>query len=178
MTKRLFIAIQLSPSIRGVLETYKPLTTPEIRWTKPENLHITTYFCGDTKEENIPALRKALEKIQAKPFELPFKEILFAPPHREPRMIWAEFARSEHFAKLTQKIYENVKEFLKDPEKPKQNPIPHVTLARFKNPQIAKDVQLEQPNVDTLQVTSYDLMESQLNQGGSKYTVLQSYALT
>lgn len=181
MAKRLFIAIQLSDELRDIFSRYKE-KYPELdaRWTAPEKLHITAYFCGDVDETNIPEVQEKLNQLRIKPLELSFKEILFAPPHRPPRMIWAQFENNPEFTELTRKIYETIKEFLdpKESRPPNHNPIPHVTLARFKNPEITEGIQLEQPTVDVLKVKSYDLMESKLSPEGSKYIVLQSYALT
>ena len=199
MKKRLFIAIPLPEDIRQVFAAYREdYPNLKARWTAEENLHITLYFCGDTDEKKIPALIESLGKINFHPFEMDFQKILFAPPGRPPRMVWAQFEGSKEFADLTREIYEAAKNFasapekphenstphvtlarfVSAPEKPHENPIPHITLARFADPRAAAGVELTQPDIDIIRVEQYDLMQSHIGTQSPTYLLLKSYALT
>jgi len=180
MKKRLFIAVPLPQEQLDELSSYSTkYPSKDVRWTAPENLHITVYFCGNTDEEKIQEMNTKLEQAlkSIKPFNLDWKELHFAPLSRPPRMIWAQFEASQEFTKLVHTIYEVVKEFLDDSEKPHPKPIPHVTVARFKNPRVAEEIDLTQPKINTLKVDKIELISSELSTNGPKYSVLHNYKL-
>jgi 2'-5' RNA ligase len=179
MKKRLFIAIPLPEDARQILSAYrKGYANLKARWTAEENLHITLYFCGDTDEEKIPALQESLGGVKFEEFSVEFQKILFAPPDRPPRMIWAEFKSCREFAELTQKVYEAARPFLRAPQPPHPHLTPHITLARFRDPRAAAGVILKQLAIDRIEVKQYDLMQSHLGTNGPSYKLLKSYALT
>ena len=54
MKKRLFVALPLSEYFHKILGQYQRNYNVEgIRWTIPENLHITVYFLGYIDEERV-----------------------------------------------------------------------------------------------------------------------------
>ncbi len=158
--KRLFLAIPLSSYFLELFERYqKSASLKNIRWISAQNLHVTLQFFGEVEESAIDELCQKLQKdfSALKPFHLEFDKIMFAPPGKPPRMIWAVFKPNEYF----------------------KESILHVTLARFKDPHIAKGVDLKQPTVEkkTLDVSHCHLMESQLTPKGSLYALVQDFPL-
>lgn len=154
----------------------------DLHWTQKKHLHITLYFFGDVAAKSIPSMREKLRQLafSTAAFTLQFEKVLFAPPHRPPRMIWAEFAANPEYAKLAARVYEAVKEFL-DPlsaQESARKAVPHITLARFKKPSVAKSLKLETIQPAVLNATSCDLISSELTPKGPVYTVLEHYAFS
>ena len=176
MKKRLFIAI---PNTLKVLEKLKQESKSKIRWTTPENLHLTVYFCGDVEESAISAMNTKLEQVVSKinSFELELEKITFAPQNGRERMIWAQFKENTNYNNLVSIVYEAIKDHLgpKFAYKPNKKPIPHVTIARFNDPGITKEIELKNIESVPFRADTLILMESQLSSVGSKYTALQKY---
>lgn len=179
MEKRLFIAIPLSQEILENLEEYKKAVRfPNVRWIPKDNLHITLYFLGDTKEELIPNLVEKLKSAYSaiKEFDLIFEKITFAPPNRDARMIWAQFQKNinyENLVKLTAEIVKAVTQNVQTYNA--KDLIPHVTLARFKFPLDATKIILKQSVVQNLHISACQLFESELNSNGSIYTLISEF---
>jgi 2'-5' RNA ligase len=184
MKKRLFLAIPLSDSILQKLAALKDRYDfgNDVRWIPEQNLHITVSFFGDVEEKDIPDLDEKIRQITAATpkFTLAFERILFAPPNRPPRMIWADFMPSTPYAGLVKKIYAAAKEFLL-PEIAREafrEPMPHITLARFQNPAVANKLKLEILESENMLAETCELIESELTPKGSIYTVLKRYQLS
>jgi RNA 2',3'-cyclic 3'-phosphodiesterase len=76
---RLFIAVNFDNAVKEqLLETQERLRSQCTRgnFTRPENLHLTLAFLGETPEEKVPSLLKIIDKtindVQTLPFELSF----------------------------------------------------------------------------------------------------------
>lgn len=181
MKKRLFLAIQLPEEIIDafaelIRSCQKADSSPGIRWTPRENLHITVYFLGYVDESNVAVI---IEKTRAalanfKSLELEFKQIEFAPPNRPARMIWAVFD-GRQYKLLVDIIYEALKSFSVRDFRGKEE-IAHVTLARFNSPSFARTMRLKQPDIKNkiFKVNSIDVMESRLSPKGPTYKVVSS----
>jgi len=77
MPKRLFIAVDISDEARKAAASHirhlkKHSTDKGISWVKPENLHITIKFFGDTDDARIKPLTETLTSIASRfrPFDL------------------------------------------------------------------------------------------------------------
>jgi 2'-5' RNA ligase len=63
--KRIFVAIRINPEIalmNMISSIQGALRKESIKWTEPENLHITLTFLGDTEEPVINKLKYSLRK--------------------------------------------------------------------------------------------------------------------
>ena len=70
---RLFIAIELSEPIRAAayeLALELRQGADHARLTRPENLHLTLAFLGDTPQERLGAVRRCMEHAAGAPFTL------------------------------------------------------------------------------------------------------------
>lgn len=176
MKKRLFIAIPLPDQLVDFFSEYKAqYQAHNVRWTKQENLHITVYFLGWINEKITLKLISNLKDtfLGIQPFELTFKEISFAPPGKPPRMIWAVFNDSRSYTDLALKISNAVRKFIKSDVMLK--PIPHVTLARFKNGMALFNLKTVKPSEKSFQVSSCTLMESKLSPKGPTYSIIETF---
>lgn len=182
MKKRLFLAIPLPENQKMTLNSVKEQNPgADARWTIIENLHITAYFCGDIDESRIPGINDKLQNMAAHQisFKLEWQGLCFAPPKRPPRMVWAEYKSSKEFTDFVHAIYHSIKDYLdpREAERPHSRPIPHITLARFKNPDVAGEIQLAKLDLSPLQVDKFQLIASELTPDGSIYTILHEYEI-
>jgi len=182
MKKRLFLAIPLSDSLLEKFSGLKDRYALEmgVRWTAKQNMHITVYFFGDVDEAKIPEMSKKIAQVVSATakFDLEFEKVLFAPPNRPPRMVWADFGHSDAYVKLCRAIYGAAKDYL-DPgfsQSHDRDPHPHITLVRFNNPAAAKSLKLEPIRPETMAATGCELVTSELTPKGPVYTVLENYA--
>lgn len=186
MQRRLFIAVNLPEKIKKGLLDYQ-FKWPEIpaRWVNKDNLHITLVFLGYLADDEIAEICRISKEVARKqdPFLLTFKKIVFGPPKKPPRMIWATGEKSEelaHLQNVLEKSLANAENVAFTSEKSSFSP--HITLARLKSFEFRNMEPEEVPQVDeeinlNFEVTSIELMESTLKRGGSEYSVIESFPL-
>ena len=164
MSRRLFVAISLNEDMRQQISAVRQKVNG-VRWIDPDNYHLTVCFIGNVEENALADIKIALQEISAEQvsFNLEFDKIIWAPPNRPPRMIWAQFKKNQSFTELSKEVHQR----LSIPFG--QEPIPHVTLARIKG--AVKIKALAQPELSNnkLKVSSLQLMESELTPTGSVY---------
>ena len=88
---RLFIALDIDDNIRERIVRFLDGVrgfAPDARWVKPESLHITLKFIGEKSEEETEIIKRALETITAKMFEINIRGYGFFPTSRMPRVFW------------------------------------------------------------------------------------------
>jgi RNA 2',3'-cyclic 3'-phosphodiesterase len=92
---RAFIAIEMPTAVRAELSRLSDLLagqTPagSVRWVKPELIHLTLRFLGDTAVAKLPALSNALDTVagQSVPFALQLGQLGCFPNPQRPRVIW------------------------------------------------------------------------------------------
>ncbi len=131
---RIFVALPIPDNVSYFLlqigERNSALSN--IRWTPRDNLHITLFFIGEVLEGDIDEIRKRLEKTlkSQEPFTLEFESIVLK-GRKHPSMIWAAFRKKEIFTRLSENIYQSVKDLMTI-KRSHEDPIPHCTLARMK----------------------------------------------
>lgn len=179
MKYRLFLAIDLSDTIRDLLDSYRSVRIIDHpRWVPKENYHITVNFYGNVEEDKANELSDVLGDITrtVKPFTLTVERVEFAPPKR-PRMLWGKFRENEGyytFVKQTEKII---------PEKTgiqfgRNKMTPHITLARFSEPEAVKTATIPHITIPPVEVRECHLYSSVLNPSlPPVYTKLRSYSL-
>jgi 2'-5' RNA ligase len=72
---RLFIAVNFCDEIISqILEVQEQLRFRSTKgsFTRPENLHLTLAFLGETPEEKLPALLRIIDDIRSPPFDVAF----------------------------------------------------------------------------------------------------------
>jgi 2'-5' RNA ligase len=193
MKKRLFIAIDIPYALRHKLtvlqKEYKaqdnigPDTSVRISWTPDKNMHITVQFLGWVDENKILNIKNQILKIvqEIRPFNLEFRKIAYAPPGAQKRMIWAMFSESSQYNILVTSINKKMKKYIHprlwDENVMREERIPHITLARFKNAQIAKNYLLPNTSMGEkgFRVETIYLYESKLSKQGSQYRKLKEF---
>jgi RNA 2',3'-cyclic 3'-phosphodiesterase len=178
--KRLFVAIPLTQEYISFLNSFREANKDlkNVRWTLPENLHITLCFIGKVAESKTEEIISVIDELTQKtnPFSLEFKENRYATDKRQPTMIWCEFQKNKDFVDLYNSLHKRPTEYLVKKES-RKNPIPHITLARLKSfskDQLIQDKEL--PGI--LTVNKIELWESKLNPAGSEYSMIKRFLLS
>lgn len=133
--KRLFAAIKIQPGenfLKVYFELQKRMYPSRINWVKPENMHITLKFFGETPEEQIPLIEKVISEslVNFTPFNISLKNTGIFGSSYNPKVIWFGIDDSGNLKKLAESLSENLHEngFLRD----RQNFVPHLTVGRIK----------------------------------------------
>jgi 2'-5' RNA ligase len=177
-TMRLFIAIQLPEPVKAVLlqtaaQMGHHLPAGAVRWLKPEQMHLTLRFLGDTAVAQLPALQNQLTQLTngKKPFRLQLNGVGAFPNRRKPRVLWAGLAGELAALQLLQKELEERVMGLGWPEE-KRPFNPHLTLGRVKD---ARKVQALHWEVNLaaleIEVAEVCLVMSELRPSGAFYSV-------
>ena len=178
---RLFLGVALPREMRRNLEAFamRHAGLPGIRWTAPENLHLTAFFLGNVAPEMLPNLLSLLQVALRgiAPFELRFSRFRLAPKTRDPHMIWAQFEKQENWLQLVRQIDELYAQ-IQAQALNRRGPIPHITLARLKPG--FDTAALEFPpslRPESLPIRQLVLWQSLLLPEGTRYRVVQRFDL-
>lgn len=181
---RTFIAIDITPEIRGRLSEFIDTTStsfPAARWARPEGMHITLKFLGEITEEQKEEIEAAVRSIKSQSFEISIYGLGFFPTARSPRVFWAGIRAGDQLPALASAVDEALLPlgFAKE----KQGYKPHLTLARFNpgtkaNAASAKSLlERPQPEFGTMTANEFFLYQSKLSPRGSIYTKLTRFDL-
>jgi len=187
MRRRIFIAINFPPDIKKKLASYREKWQElPARWTKPDNLHITLAFIGDVDEDGLVEICRLAKETAQKHYPLSIKlnKISYGPLKKiPPRMIWVSGEKSEEFSVLRNDLEKALLSSEKIPFAPEGREFsPHITLARIRQWDWRRIEPEERPQVDeeislTFNVSSIEVMESELSAKGPKYEIIESYGL-
>lgn len=178
MKRRLFIAI--IPPEAALREIEKEIKTIESRLKQPvkfepkEKWHVTLIFLGEQDEAVIPKVRESLESalhgFEYKP--LSTADIVFAPPHHEPRMIWLTL--SENASKFLAELRETLVKELKTRGVVWQDEVRefrgHMTLAKFPPRQAEDFGPLKWVCANRCDEYAIELLSSERTDNGAQYT--------
>jgi RNA 2',3'-cyclic 3'-phosphodiesterase len=187
MAIRAFLAFELPPEIKSqVQQVSEQLKRSELdmRWVRPENIHLTILFLGDIREGDITAMGRKIENVCSgfHPFEIHLKGVGFFPDRKRPRILWAGYdGEIERLSSLKEVLYERLMSFeIKEDNREFK---PHLTLGRFRRPErgnpeldriISRYSDLGSPS---FQVDELVLFKSELKPHGSEYTRLESWPM-
>ena len=184
---RAFVAIDLPDNIRAALNTKQAelrdsLATmnpapvnpdAEIRWTKPEAIHLTLKFLGEIPQARIGQVIESLSTIGAfESFPVEVKGFGFFPGCSRPQVFWAGVEAPPALAQLARAIDEAMEKIGFAPEKRNYNP--HLTLARFKSPRPRPEFRSlvetrGQLSIGRFEAGEFFLFESKLSPRGAEY---------
>lgn len=193
-TIRAFIAIDLPVEARTALTDFqnrlKAIVPPNtVRWTGPQNIHLTLHFLGNIAANEVVKVIEVLESRSAAypPFSLTLAGLGCFPNLRRPRIVWVGVEGDT--ASLVG-LHHDVGQQLKVIDfRPEARPYsPHLTLGRVNKgiparrlQQLGEAIEREQPGTGPLArltVTEINLMQSELKPGGPVYTRLGRGLLT
>jgi 2'-5' RNA ligase len=181
---RLFIAVELPANVRQRLadlaDELRATGLERLRWVRPENIHITLKFLGETPAERQPqiedALRAAAEGVP--PHELTLGELGKFGGRQNPRVLWVDVRGDVDALKAMQKRVDAEIAALGFPadERPFAA---HLTLARVPQDLARKVARPITDAIDAVKVPDTPipvreivLMRSELRREGPVYTRL------
>jgi 2'-5' RNA ligase len=176
---RLFIAVNFSDEIKSrILKVQEHLRSQSTRgnFTKPENLHLTLAFLGETPEEKLASLCPIIDNIESPSFEIPFNRTgCFT--HSRKELWWIGAGQNNPGLSSLKSIHDRlVRDLLDAGFSVDERPFNvHVTLARevkHLNP-----IVLDCPEI-ILKVNRISLVKSEHLGRGMTYTELMGRDLT
>lgn len=183
---RIFFAIDLPPAVRDKMSTFiaamkKRARTGAIRWSKPENLHITLQFLPEVATSDLPELigqvRAALNQQMQQSLIAIGRLHLFPSPFH-PRVIVLDVTPQQPLSELSEKIGNGIR--LAGYKTEDRAYKAHLTIGRIKN---ARNVDLSflseftLPAIEPIPVNKVLLFRSEPKPEGSQYTVLDEISL-
>jgi RNA 2',3'-cyclic 3'-phosphodiesterase len=184
---RTFIAIDLTEEVRqritkhiDTLKAASPDT--QATWEKPGKAHITLKFLGNVEQQRVESIVSALARAASSigNFSVEIGEAGAFYSRGKPHVLWLGVAdQTEGLARL----YSAVERELEGLGFPKEKrPFhPHITIARLKKPEGAKQLASEHKALGfepaKLIVSEVLLIESELGPGGSTYRTLSTQTL-
>ena len=183
---RVFFAIDISDNMKTRLGDYidslkKISKSKSIRWSKPENLHVTLQFLAEVKGEHIEDMIKNVKaELMAAmpPFQIMLRSIhLYPDPHR-PRVLGVDVVPTATLTRLSELTGIGIKKTGYEIEvRPFRA---HMTIGRIKTAQVSALNFLADappPDVGRIDVTEVVLFMSEPHPDGSHYVPLQRIPL-
>jgi 2'-5' RNA ligase len=185
MGKRLFVSVDLD-GLAEEITTVQALfeDADGLRFTDPEQAHLTLKFLGDTDEERLPTLRRelaaAVEDSGVGPFTAAFGGLGVFPSTDYISVVWLGVREGgNRLRQLHAAVEERTTAVGFDPADHEFTP--HVTLARMDHAGGKKLVQRvvreRDPAAGRLRVESVRLTESRLTDDGPEYETVEAFEL-
>ena len=167
---RLFVAINLPETVQTKYkEVYEKLEEIKgIKPVSPKNMHLTLLFLNNYEPEHVS---KKLKKITPRKIRIDMEGFGFYPNAKTPRVIWLRIKPSKELIDMQKEIREAFGIKLSFD--------PHLTIGRIKK--ITKDDFKElidfltKIKKQSFETDSFKLIQSQLTNLGSVYTVLETF---
>lgn len=183
---RTFIAIDLDPHLKKELETLIHRLRPrggDVRWVKPEGMHLTLKFLGETSEEKVAQVKTSLARTARR--HRPFRLLLcgtgaFPLGQQAPRVLWVGFEKSGPLQALQEEVEREMENLgFRREARPFH---PHLTLGRVKNPSglgpLLQEFQKEKTTVfGEMEVRHLTFFQSLLRPSGAEYIILVECSL-
>jgi len=184
---RIFIALDIDEAIRHRIARFIDGVrgfAPDARWVRPESLHITLKFIGETAPENMDQIKEALKAVEAHAIEMNIRGSGFFPGAKSPRVFWLGIEAGPSLAALASTVDDRVASLgIAKQDHPFS---PHLTLARggggSRSPRSKMDgfkrgfqrleeklAALPVPEFGTMTAREFFLYQSHLSRGGSRY---------
>lgn len=185
---RLFWAVNLPAPLKAKLASLQEKlkqTNADAKWVEEQNLHLTLQFLGSVDAQKTVSLtgnmQNALDGFPA--FCLRLGGLGFFPNARRPRVFWAGITGDLPSLK---RLHEHVQKanLLSGFPAEERKFSPHLTLARLRSNRglnallkAVEELGESAADLGELNVTSVDLMKSELSRRGPTYTVLAAVKL-
>ncbi len=189
---RTFLAIDLSASLRSAVAQHAQRVgyaladlSPAVSWVPPDNLHVTVKFFGETPDNLIAGIRRAVERAVSTcpPFAIELKGVGAFPDPRAPRVLWTGIGGDlDALTALAERVVvATVPLGFPQEDKPFH---PHLTVARVTRAHRevgrtlgASGVFADSVVCGRLSVERVALFKSERRAGGSVYTALWDVSL-
>jgi len=183
---RAFVALPLPESVRNQIRSAQEALKNyrlNIRWVRPENIHLTLRFLGDVNPADVERLHKALEQATAdrEPLELVAKGFGVFPNIRKPRVNWMGVGGDTgKLFELQRRVEEELARVGFPPESRRFKA--HLTMGRSKGriqgTQLVKAFEELEDFALPFTAGSVILYQSRLSPRGARYTRLKEIPLS
>lgn len=188
MKIRSFLALDLPEEMREIISrTLEEMrkTHLDIRWVRPDGIHLTIIFLGDVPLESLPRMGDRMGAVCRAfgPFDLALTGPGVFPNNRRPRVLWLGLdGELQRLTAFKEALEERLMPFGIKPEG--RNFRPHLTLGRFRGTGSPGSI-LEETLARFKDLTSgpcihreLHLYRSDLRPQGAVYTKLDSWLLS
>jgi 2'-5' RNA ligase len=175
------IEVNVRMSIRLVIDEFYKVEK-NIKWAKPENIHITIYFFGEVQVTDLNELELILKNAVKglKPFTVTIKGISAFPSLERPRVIWIGV---QNPTRELNAIYDGINRGLKETglkiKRDVRGFTPHLTIGRIKGKYDKRIINKIQDKRDmefgTFQIKNIVLYQSILRREGPIYKSLKIF---
>lgn len=178
---RSFLAVELPEelrsSLRKILEELRQCGA-DVRWVRPEAVHLTLKFLGEIRPEQAEEIRPAVQEVAGRygPFKMVARGLGCFPRLEKPRVVWVGLEGEKWKLEALQRDVESALMQLGFPKE--ERPFkPHLTLGRVRSPKARMGLVQKLRTQDGLQVgefivESVILFKSELLPSGARYTRL------
>lgn len=178
---RLFIALELSEQQKKEVSAFQEKIKDYldgIRWVKPEGLHLTLKFLGETEPGRIDRIKQAMDDTVSvtKRFDIIYGKSGLFPSPGKTRILWIGLRKGDREAgELADRLDRELSRAGFEPEK--RSFKAHLTLGRVRNSlsEAAAKRYLNQESSFTTTARTIDgitLFESSLSSRGASYSIL------
>lgn len=178
---RSFLAVEVPTSIRQGLATLQARlreSGADVKWVRPESVHLTLKFLGEIEVGAVADIREALDEViqRHEPFLVRVRGVGCFPRMNQPRVVWVGLSGDGGRLISLQREVESAMEPLGF-SREERGFRPHLTLGRVRSPKgrerLAWLVQaLQEEEVGEFQVRSVVQFQSELHPSGARYTPL------
>jgi 2'-5' RNA ligase len=185
---RLFVAIELPGEVREALSRLQHELQrrglEKLRWVRPEGIHLTLKFLGETPAEKVAAIEGALTAAASdiERHKVALGGLGMFGNRRSPRVLWV----GVHSVPETYDLFQQIEERLSalGYEREDRDFAPHLTLARVKpetaleiRPAIVAAIEGAKPPRSVISVHEVSLMRSTLRSSGAVYERVAAFPL-
>jgi RNA 2',3'-cyclic 3'-phosphodiesterase len=190
---RLFVALDIDEHIREKIARFMEGVrefAPDVRWVKPESLHVTLKFIGERSDTE--EIKRSLSQIHVPALEMTFRGYGFFPNSKSTRVFWLGIESVISLTDLAKAVDQTLATL--GIAKETHSFSPHLTLARSgsgrpapgKDDRTNKTFQRMQEKLaalpalefGTMTAREFYLYQSLLSPKGSRYTKVASFALS
>ncbi|MDX6710978.1 MAG: 2,3-cyclic 3-phosphodiesterase [Blastocatellia bacterium] len=185
MVLRLFTAIELPPAVRDLaarhaVQLRTAVPSARVSWEKPEKIHLTLKFFGETEERLVEPLITACNAVasRTKPFTVQVGDPGAFFKKRKPQVLWLGVSDAEGMLAGLYSAIERECEgvgFVRD----SRVFHPHLTIARIRQPQGAADLARLHLSLGfapiSFLVNEFVLIKSDIGSTGSSYKTLSHH---
>jgi 2'-5' RNA ligase len=179
---RTFIAVDLAAGVKDRLTALQEKlgrSAAGVKWTRPENMHLTLLFLGEVEQLEVVSICRAVQERARKhdPFTLEAAGLGAFPNARRPKILWAGI--TEGVAEL-RALHADLEQGLLNLgcyRREDREYTPHLTLGRLSHEDRAEDwpavlSQHADWQGGTSPVDEVLVMASEMRRGGPEYSVL------
>lgn len=178
---RTFIAIEIPEDIRTKIASFQNKLKNSrafISWVKPDNIHVTLKFLGEIKDDSLPGIELAVERIAGQCTSFPIAVLGQGgfPSLRRPRVLWVGIKEGGSLVQSMAKILEDEMQKIGFARE-NRDFNPHLTIGRVKSQahieQVTRLMESDQFNGGTFTAQEIVIMKSDLKSTGAVYTPLK-----